>query len=208
MLLNQHSLEVAKFAADIKTRPVLGALNIRTDRVVATDAYHLLEVEHPLQEHEPVNGISTDATPGLIPADAALHAGKNIPKEESLFALKHAFTAVSADGRKMTLATTDLYQEKTVEALMIEGTYPNYETIFPEGEPTARITLDAKYLKDIAEYFTKHADSRRVQIEFFGDDKPIVFRGKTSGTFQKVRGVIMPLRSPGEEAASQSDTIE
>ncbi len=199
MLLNRQSLDVAKFASKSDTRPILSALCITPTHVVATDSYHLLEVEHVKQDDQvKPDGIRTDSGTGLLPAEAALHACKNIPstKEDTLFALKHAFSSLDGDGKKMTLTTTDLMQEKSVEATLIDGKYPDYGQIFPKEQPAARITVNAKYLKEIADYFAKHGDGEKVLIEFHGEDRPLVFRGETRLASQKVRGLVMPLRMP------------
>src|SRR5687767_9755224 len=98
MLLNKASLEAAKFASrgDLN-RPALSSLCITPTHVVATDSYHLLEVSHVKQDNQvKPDGIRNDSGTGLLPAEAALHACKNVPapKEDNLFALKHAFSSV------------------------------------------------------------------------------------------------------------------
>src|SRR5437868_4319310 len=103
MLLNAQSLDAAKFADTNDKRPVLSGLNVLKDRVIATDSYMLLEVMHAEQEaSEAPSGIKNDSTVGIVPAKAALHASKNIPKGEDLFAFKNAYSSVDADGRRMT----------------------------------------------------------------------------------------------------------
>lgn len=204
MQLTAPSLDAAKFAADETSRGPVAGLNIMADRVVATDSYHLLEVKHIAQETGNVPSvISNDGHTGIILAEAALHASRNIPKGETLFALKKAFSSVNAIGTKMTLTTTDLMQEKSVEATLFEGKYPPYETVFPGGQPVAQIMVDAKFLKNMAEYFAKHGDARQVLIQFFGEDKPLVFKGHTAVTLQDLRGLIMPLRIPGEHKGTE-----
>jgi hypothetical protein len=200
MLLNRHSLDAAKFASKSESSPVLSALCVTETHVVATDAFHLLEVEHVKQDGEITpDGIRNDNHGGLVPAEAALHASKNIPKADSLFALQHAFTHIDLDGRKMTLTTTDLQQEKSVEAVMIDGRYRSYEQIFPKEAPVGRISVNPKYLKEMAEYFAKHGEGARVLIEFYGEERPLVFRGETKDIGQRVRGILMPLHIQEEE---------
>jgi hypothetical protein len=211
MLLNRQSLDAAKFASKSDARPVLSALCINPTHVVATDSFHLLEVEHVNQDDQvKPDGIRNDFGTGLLPAEAALDACKNIPnpKEDTLFALKHAFSSTDADGKRMTLTTTDLMQEKSVEAILIDGKYPHYESIFPTGEPVSRIMVNAKYLKEMAEYFAKHGDAEQVLIEFHGEDRPLVFRGETRLAGQKVRGFVMPIRAPGEPRVFTKETAE
>ena len=200
MLLNRASLDVAKFASESELRPVFSSLCITPTHVVATDSYVLLEVSHVKQDGQvKPDGVRNDLGTGLLPAEAALHACKNIPnpKEDSLFALRHAFSSVDPDGKKMTLTTTDLMQEKSVEAHLVDGKYPDYNVIFPKGEPVGRVLLDASYLKELADWFAKHAEGGQVLIEFHGPLQPLVFRGETAkGAMQQARGLIMPLRQP------------
>lgn len=201
MLLNRASLDTAKFAAkgDLN-RPVLSSLCITPTHVVATDSYCLLEVSHVEQDNQvKPDGVRNDSGTGLLPAEAALHASKNVPnpKEDTLFALRHAFSSVDPDGKKMTLTTTDLMQEKSVESHLIDGTYPDYKQTFPTEAPVSRVLVNADYLKDLADWFAKHAEGGQVWIECHGEGQPLVFRGETAkGAMQRVRGLIMPLRNP------------
>jgi hypothetical protein len=94
----------------------------------------------------------------------------------------------------MTLTTTDLMQEKSIEAFLVDGKYPHYETIFPKGQPAASIMVNAKYLKEMADYFAKHGEGDKVLIEIYDDGSPVVFKGETAGVHQQVRGLVMPLR--------------
>jgi len=200
MLLSKASLDVATAAATKTLRPVLSALNITRSHCVATDSYHLIEVEHPKQEGRQVPPkIPNDQKTGLVPAEAALHASKNIPKVKNLFDLSNAFSSVDSDGKRMMLATTDLQKEKTVDAIMIDGKFPDYQIIFPDKEPVASVTVDAQYLKAIADYFSKHADAKRVTLHFHGKEQPLVFTGKTAKTIQKVRALVMPLRNVDDD---------
>ena len=199
MQLNRHSLEVARFSHTGDDRPVLSALCVNKTHCVATNSHTLLEVAHPRQnDADTPQGVKNDGTTGLLPGEAALHASKNIPRGESLFAFQHAFTSVDPAKKRMTLTTTDLMQEKSVEAGMIDGTYPDYRQVFPTGRPKAVIAIDPKLLKEMADYFAKHEQAGRVLIEFHGDMQPLVLRGETDAG-QAIRGAIMPMRQPARK---------
>ena len=88
-MLNKASLDVASHASASNMRPVLNALYVRSDRVVATDSYRLLEVMHPevdSAEYPIVKGLdaSTGSNEGLLPLPALKKAGGNIPKSHAL----------------------------------------------------------------------------------------------------------------------------
>lgn len=193
MHLNAQSLDAAKFASTHEKKGILTGLMIAKDRVAATDSFHMIEVKHPQFTDETPSGIRNDSETGVFPAKSAIHARKNIPKGENLFALKKAFTYVD-EKKNMTITTTDFMEEKTVESRLIDGVYPNYDQVFPKGEPIARIMVDAKFLQNMAAYFEAHGDSRSVLIQFYGETQPLVFKGHTAVTIQDVRGLIMPKR--------------
>lgn len=192
MILNNHSLDVAKFAATTN-HEILSCLYMSHDRCVATDAHMLLEVMHPEQNVERPEGIRNSDDTALIPASSALHASKNIPKgENDLPFMQHAFTSFYEPDNEMTIASRNLTDEKTVEFKPVKAEYVKYESVFPKGVPMKRVVLHAQYLKEMADYFSKHAEGARVELQFFEGQSPVVFKAIGKGTGQRMRGLVMP----------------
>lgn len=205
MLLNKHNLAIASHAAQKSVREVLQAIYVTPTHTVATDSYRLLEVELPEQvtnEQLPHSMQSNDALPFLMRLDQAKQVEKAIPKKPILPILQNAVTSLK--GEIATITTSpDLSSEQTTVCTVINGNYPDYKRIVPEGEPVASIKLNAGYLADMAGYIAKHsmgndAGASQVIIEFHGYNKPIVCRAKTEEQ-QKIMGILMPLRMAQEE---------
>lgn len=190
MLLNRHNLDLLNFAATGDIRPVLSGIYATPTHSVATNAYVMVEVETP-KVSDPPEALRGDAEPVIIPPDAVKKALRNVPKDATNSVLENV--GVTTDGGKVTLTSTDAGTTDRVESFAIQGRFPDYETVFPEGEPTVRIKINADYLKDVATYFAKHAEGPHVYVELFGPLKPMVLRGTTHAD-QEIRALVMPLR--------------
>lgn len=74
----------------------------------------------------------------------------------------------------------------------LEKPFPAYETLFPEGEPQAEVTVNGQYLKELLDAmgeFDQHG--HEVTLKIYGDNKPIVLEAETSDKKQKGRALLM-----------------
>lgn len=194
MLLNHHNLDVLDFASTFKERPILTGVYVTPTHTVATDGYMLVEVAAPEIEQKDIPfDLTGEADPVILPPEAVKKALRNVPRKHALPILRHV--GLKTDGRSTTLTTCDVGTTDRVECLSIEGKYPDYEQILPQGEPAARIRVNAGYLRQLADYFSTHAENKYVDIEIYAHDKPMILRGTTQEK-QTIRGVLMPLRNP------------
>ena len=67
---------------------------------------------------------------------------------------------------------------KLVEVEEVEGKYPDIDVVFPTGEPSLRIAVDAKYLTEALSLVAKDKDNfdRRVVLDFYSDTQPIIVK--------------------------------
>ena len=80
----------------------------------------------------------------------------------------------------------------TIQFKKIEGEFPKYEQILPQGEPIAETYMNAELLAEVLEAFKSECGANRVKIQFFGDKKPLIIKGDLSDTSNKT-ALIMPL---------------
>jgi hypothetical protein len=66
-----------------------------------------------------------------------------------------------------------------------EEDMPLYNTIFDNGEPKVKLTIQVKHLKTIIEAFSK-TKHKMVDISLFSEHDPVVFEG------EDIRSVVMP----------------
>ena len=194
MIVNNHNLDITQFCGD-DTRPEISGVYFNGDKTVATDSFRLIEVQtlpDTLAEDMP-DGMASTPMDQIIPADAVKKALRNIPKNPTIICLENV--AVSSDNNKntATLTTSDLETQDQVKSRVIDGTYPDWKRIMPKNKPKQTVTVNAKYLKEMADYFTKHGVNKRVAIAV-NEQGPIVFTSKTEQD-QVITGLLMPIET-------------
>ena len=195
MIVNKHNLDITQFCGD-DTRPEISGVYFNGNKTVATDSFRLIEIEtmpDNLAEDMP-SGMTSTSMNHILPADAVKKALRNIPKTQDLPILANVTVASDDKDNTATLTTTDLETQDQVKARVIEGDYPDYRMIMPKGKPKQTITVNAQYLKEMADYFTKHGVNKRVTIAVNGDKDPIAFTGQTEQD-QQISGLLMPIQT-------------
>lgn len=195
MLLNQNNLNVCKIASKSETRPELAGVFITKDKTVATDSFRLIEMSTPsnikAEDYPKVQGKT--AMRGFKPfIISAKELSKiKIPKNKSLPIVENI--AIShVDNTHVELMTTDLETADIKSFRKIDGTFPDYEKIFPKENPKAEVELNAEYLAEVCEVLSKINNLKSVKIKFYGDNMPLVLEAKNQD--QASRAMIMPLR--------------
>ena len=193
MLYNEHNLAVAKIASKSEIREELAGVYFTKDKTTATDSFRLLEVSTPEfdpKDYPQVEGAS--AMRGIQPfiVNAKMLREIKLPKKTSLPILKNVAIKHLHDNR-VEFLTTNLESAEIKNVRRINATFPNYEQIFPTGEPVAEIQVNGEYLAELVAIMAKLDPTSAVNIKFYADNKPVVFE---AGTAQKGRGLLMPLR--------------
>ncbi len=206
MLFNRSAFVVRHAASRDETRYHINGVRFEADgTLVATDGHRLYRVETPAEMLDPADFPDCgDVTPTedaleafTLPLAAANAIVKAIPKNGTLPALRHArldVAATNANGRAR-LVTTDLETVAPLEARKLEGDFPNYRQVMPEGEPVATVAFNAKYLADAAKAVVEFTGNPRaaLKLELFGELSPARITA-TNADGQTFTAIVMPMR--------------
>jgi len=217
MYLSKASIDITSHLDPNDKRPVLSGVYVTDSVSVATDAYRLLRVNHPVIDPSevPTDLYITSERDAIIPASALIKAKANMPKKHIIDALNVVSVSVDIETDRAQLVTTDLDTVDTVKTRIIEGRYPDYTQIIPkeDDKPTVKIAINAKYLKEMAAYFEKHTEKDNyIEIEVYkptesGADRALIMRAKV-GADQEALGLIMPLKRRPEPTPEPEATPE
>ena len=173
MLVRRDVLrEMAKLISKDAWLAALRHLKVEADgAVVACDGHRLLKVEATpgiaAEDYPTVDGVDASAAvETLIPAAMA----KAVPAYAKPTLPILAYAVVDGQARK--IGTTDLECPQVQSYPVCEGSYPNYLDKMPQGEPIAKLSVDAGLLAELLRVMVKlhrRPDSPYVCIETFED---------------------------------------
>jgi hypothetical protein len=195
MIINEANLAVHTFTGNEDDgRAEISGVYVGNGKTVATDSFRLMSVNAPVVAGEDMpetvkHGLNA---PVIVPTSAVKKAIRNIPKNPSIPVLKNIGIATD-EGDTVTLSTTDLETADIVKSRTVDGKYPEWQQIMPDGEPLATITVSAKYLQDMAQYFAKYDAGGQVDMAVYGTEKPVKMTGTTKDE-QAITGLLMPIR--------------
>jgi hypothetical protein len=227
-LLNKHNMAVRFAASKEESRYTLRAILATENETVATDGHIMCRVSLPNTDAKNfplVDGFTPNGfTRGLIPLDAAKDIENAIPKSKNLPILNHA--AISSerigetDRELLKIATTDLDTPKLLTVRQPDGTFPNWQQVWPKDKkPVIDLCLNARLLAAIAQAATKFSDraAAPIRLRFYGEHTAMRF-DLVNDDGQEMNGLLMPLRAdvnptfmepapapePAEEAEAQA----
>lgn len=130
--LNKSNLDIAIIA---KGERVPGIL-VTKDRTVVNDSRRLVEVTRPkfnAEDFPKVPGFEQkQENDFILPITEALQVSRQIPKaKKDLSILKNA---IIEQNNRVRIATTDLSSASIVDVNPIEGKYPEYQEVIPQGK--------------------------------------------------------------------------
>ena len=209
MLVSKTALSVRHAASKDATRYNLNGVRFESDgRVIATDGHRLYTVTPPEEKPDPrefpaIPGVedpggSAPLEPFTLPLAAADAVAKAIPKR-GLPILKNALLDVDGTNgsEKARFVTTDLEVTTPIEALKIDGDFPDWRQVMPDGEPTVKLALNWQYLADLGKALNEFCPGSReklVTIEIIDEMSPVKFTAKNPDTGEEFTGLIMPIR--------------
>lgn len=200
MLYNEKNLAVAAFASKSETRQELAGVFFTADKTIATDSFRLVEVstvkDVDVESFPKVQGAS--AMRGCQPfiADAKALKGVKIPKAKrgtvaSLPILQYA-AIKHLDAQGVAFMVTDLETADIKSVRRIDAKYPEYEQVFPAGEPIAEVSVNGQMLAEVLAFLATFDGIKSVKMQFHGAGNAIVL---TAGNAQqKARAMVMPMR--------------
>jgi len=199
MLYNEHNLAVAKIASKSEVREELAGVYFTANKTVATDSVRLLEVTVPAnvkpEDYPAVEGATAmrGVQPFIVSAKM-LRERVKLPKNigSRLPILAHMAIKHLHDNR-VEFLTTDLETANLVTVKRIMGKYPDYEKIFPTGEPVAEVEVNGEMLAEMLVILAKLGGANKaIKIKFYGNGAPVTLEAGNDN--QKGRGMVMPLR--------------
>ena len=161
------------------------------DKTVATDTFRLVEIsvpnnvkvsEFPASKKPVMQGVKPVIVGAEMLKKIKLRGDKNTPITNVL-AIGHA------DQERVEFRTHD---GSAMVFNRIEGTFPDYEKIFPKKKPRVEVSVNAEYLAGVIEQLGKLNSLNMVNIKIYDDGSPIVIEAK--GNEQSGRAMVMPLR--------------
>lgn len=139
-LLNKHNLAVRFATAKEESRYTLRAILATENETVATDGHIMCRVSLPKTDAKnfpTIEGFTPNGfTRGLIPVDAAKDIESAIPKSKHMPILNHAAISSEHIGERevLKIATTDLDTPKLLTVRPVEGTFPNWQNVWPKDK--------------------------------------------------------------------------
>lgn len=86
--------------------------------------------------------------------------------------------------------------ESRREVACIEGRFPDVSRVLPSGAPMFRIAVDPWYLAEVLKVAGKlieNSGARRVDLLFYGSQKPMAVLARNTDTGQVFDGLVVPL---------------
>lgn len=200
-LYNKLNLEVARFASKTVIKPEFASVLFMDGKTVATDSARLVEITTPRRANENIEDYPTSVGHGemitKIPEPFMLAAAqiKNLKiakPSKTLPVLNTVALFRESDKSAIELVSTNIEDKNAVEIRPTEGTFPDYEQVFPKGAPAFEVLINGEYLAEILDTLSKLNNSKQVTIKFFEDKKPLLI--EASNDDQSARALLMPCK--------------
>ncbi len=206
MLLNKTSLLAVRCASDDPSRPTLHGVYITPKETVATNGHCLIKVTHTNEKESDfpeVQGFShgdlKELKPFILPSESALTCLKAIPKGRGILPIfQHVgidVNATNANGTALTCVNNSNNPQTRTFRKNEDASYPNYDAVIPNKAPTATLCFNPILLSDILKTIHDMDTDDAVLIHVFGKDEAIVLEATNVKTAQKIKALVMPLRS-------------
>lgn len=194
MLYNQHNLNVAKIAST-SDRPELAAVFCTDKKTVASDGYRLLEMSTPSNAvMEEFTGAGKKPMKGCEPfmISAKALSKVKIIRNKTLPGTEYVGLGHLDDKRAELLTIDEDLNVQTHTINRVEGKYPDYQKIIPQGKPIAEVQVNGEFLSSLLDIMSKLSVLKAVTIKIYDTNAPIVL--EASNENQKALGILMPLR--------------
>lgn len=162
VLIDRAALSLSRFASKEPSRYELAGVHVLPDGTAAATNGHVLLTVPPCQilpaEFPEVPGLSNGAIPKdgvLIGSEVAERVQKAIPRKTDIPVLGCAIVTGSA------VACTDL-EQVTQGKLTTDAKFPDYSQVIPEPDKIRQVSVDAHYLKMIAEFAIANGDRKAI----------------------------------------------
>lgn len=201
-VLLDAACDVGDFASGDPTRYGINGVHVTANGVEATDGRIALRVPFSLIDSEnfpPIAGTSNERVDANIPLAPLREALKQAAKgKSSIPALNMVRFSTTAAGDKAQLATTDLDNERVINAKVIDGQFPKIDQVWPTEEPSLSICLSAELLVKICAWSVKHGQTdsegnTSIRFDFIDNLSCVRFSVRLEDG-RDAKGVLMPMR--------------
>ena len=206
MLLSKQALAVSAVASKDSFRIGITGIRVESDgSTIATDGHRLVKftpANVPESSDFPgVEGLNVAAAgelePFTLPVDACKAISRTLPRKATIPILAFAGVDVeqtNANGHAV-IVTTDLENPQVFRPQKIEGNFPRYENVIPEGTPTVKIAFNPRYMAELCKLLaTTAGKDNAVTLSLYADDKPM--RLDATGDDGSAIAVLMPMHMP------------
>jgi len=213
--LNKRHFSVRHAASTDETRYNLNSILLEPDgTTVASDGYMLIRCkafrgaadQFPAVEHPPSDEIPLTRQIALQREDVEALV-KSIPKGRPVSncdILGNAALDVASanDNPTVRFTTTDLERKSVHEVRKLDGEYPQYRQVIPEGKPVARFAIDLNLLARVGKALSdfhpneKMRSSQAVVVELFSEHAPVRITSQwhPSSDEDSFEAFVMPMR--------------
>ena len=205
MLLNKNNLSVVGVASREAGRYSINGVCVTPEGMTAaTDGRRLMTCSPCTESEEEFPFSGEDGWEGaalkenvIIEGDHIIAARKALPKKKAVipFLREHVQLKSNGNGR-LQLLTTDLANTPRIETRPIEGEFPYFDEVIPNGNAEFTINVNPGLLSDILDIMDLSMDESSVKMEFYGPNKAMKLSCTTSEG-QEMVGVLMPISIKG-----------
>lgn len=199
MLIDRHAMKVLKAASTDPQRGPLQGLHVKGGHLEATNGHILARValpSFPVEEFPAGWGVVGEMPEGTILDAADLkEVDRGLQKTKgTLPILSVASIGRNGEGFKGYNTARWGLDGQTYTVKDIEGSYPDLDTVNPEGKPTLQVAINATYLRMIADLaekgemvvFTFH--QKKGEMQYL---QAVEFETKAD---RPIKGLVMPMR--------------
>jgi DNA polymerase III sliding clamp (beta) subunit (PCNA family) len=200
IMLDRDSLAIRHAASTDEGRYQINCVKIDEKQSVATNGSIMAVCRHP--EFSPLDypaGTYATATlaDALIPLDALDRADKAIPKKSHIPILA---TARIALGDTCELVAGDIGSPSKIETRRIDGSFPDWQRMWPRTEPTMIVTFDLALLNQLVKSAGPSAKGKLITLGL--TDAKSVMQVLINDVESRWRGILMPCSTSRHTTAS------
>ena len=206
-LVSSKMAPAAEFASKDPSRYALSAVKLSlvgvpadkpdTVRAESTDGKRMIRVEMPadkVDDFPRIEGFNLESkgeTECVILADDFKGIFTKLPKRNGKAILENAAVCPTKETMKVNTVSTDLQTQNAKTLKQVEGTFPNFDDVFPTAKAKFSVWFSPKLLGESLRTLEK-LGAVNVKFEFTDGASPAKMTAETSEGM-KIKAVIMPM---------------
>jgi len=204
-MLNKYNFLIHTFCDKSNSRPEISGLFISPKETCATDNYKIIKVDTPrfdLKDYpiipnkpKPLSNFKSFILP-KEQAKAVLNIF-NSQKENDVLPILDNAVVIKDNKKSIEIGKTNIESFNSITSPKIGGEFPKYQDLFVERGKFIEITVNPKFLKEIADFYNNFIDTDTKEIKIkvpLKENSPIRFEGQRQSK-QKAKAVLMPIQN-------------